>query len=770
MRDRTLDRLYRLLPGHIRASDADEGRPLQALMQILASELEVVEGDIDTLYDNWFIETCEDWVVPYIGDLVGARPLREFGDGALRAYVANTLSYRQAKGTLAVLEQLGRDVTGWPCIGVEFFRRLIQSQNVNHMRLDNQATMSLRNAGTLRGADLASLVNGPFEKAAHTVDVRSIQRGEGRYNIPNIGLFVWRIQSYALSYAFDGIGNVLGGTIPAISAIGPAFRLFDPAGRTIRLFNRARTESSISELGSEPTMPGPLRRRPVAADLDGLRAGTPGAGRYFNTRPVVRIRLGGVEVPLSKLHCCNLEDRPDGMGGITWKRPITAGHVLFDPELGRLSLHASDENKAVETNYAYGFAHDLGGGPYDRRESFAAWSEAFLAEDTQNPLWQIGVTRRTQEITNDPNKGGPVVATLKAAIVAWNAQATSTSRGIISIMDDGTYGEALDNAAGTIKIPAGAHLAIVAAGWSDEDLGGGARKRTPGNLSVQDRRPLIASNMQVKGTGTASEDAGTLILDGILIAGKINVLSGDLGMLEARHCSLGIGTSSLGQGIAVDAGANGDNLRLNMHLAHCITGLVDAGKAAGKLKLCDTIVGEDRVADGDPLTSPVVLLATSADLEIARSTLFGKTVGRTLEADDSIFIGPLNIARRQDGCVRFSYVPEASRTPRRYRCTPDLQIAQAKEAAQTAGSSFTAADEQAIRERIRPVFTSTFAEHYAFCQLTRRCPDEITMGAEGGCEMGVMNSLGNPMRAANIRDALDEYLPFGLSAGVFFVN
>ncbi len=73
-----------------------EGRPLQALMQILAGELETVERDIDTLYDNWFIETCEDWGCP-IWAISSAR-LREFGN-SLRAYVANTLSYRQGKGT-----------------------------------------------------------------------------------------------------------------------------------------------------------------------------------------------------------------------------------------------------------------------------------------------------------------------------------------------------------------------------------------------------------------------------------------------------------------------------------------------------------------------------------------------------------------------------------------------------------------------------------------------------------------------------------------------
>jgi hypothetical protein len=36
--------------------------------------------------------------------------------------------------------------------------------------------------------------------------------------------------------------------------------------------------------------------------------------------------------------------------------------------------------------------------------------------------------------------------------------------------------------------------------------------------------------------------------------------------------------------------------------------------------------------------------------------------------------------------------------------------------------------------------------------------------------MGAMNALGNPLRLANLRDALEENLPYGLVAGVLFVT
>jgi hypothetical protein len=131
----TADNLYGLLPAIYRLRDAEHDGTLKALLSILAEQARVVEEDIARLYDNAFIETCDEWVVPYIGDLLGVRPLHSVGGNAsLRAYVANTLAYRRRKGTAPVLEQLARDVTGWTARAVEFFQRLGTTQHVNHVR------------------------------------------------------------------------------------------------------------------------------------------------------------------------------------------------------------------------------------------------------------------------------------------------------------------------------------------------------------------------------------------------------------------------------------------------------------------------------------------------------------------------------------------------------------------------------------------------------------------------------------------------------------
>src|SRR5205085_2658640 len=131
--------LFELLPTVHRVRDAEQGDPLRALLNVVNREVQLVEDDITRLYDNWFIETCDEWVVPYIADLLGIRSLAgssSAGNSGLsqRSYVANTLAYRRRKGTAAVLEQLASDITGWRCKAVEFFERTAATQHMNHPR------------------------------------------------------------------------------------------------------------------------------------------------------------------------------------------------------------------------------------------------------------------------------------------------------------------------------------------------------------------------------------------------------------------------------------------------------------------------------------------------------------------------------------------------------------------------------------------------------------------------------------------------------------
>lgn len=107
------DRLYGLVPAVHRARDAGQGQPLRALLALFAHELQALEEHLEQLYDDQFIETCAPWAAPYIGDLIGYRPLHGTSPAVSspRAEVANTIAYRRRKGTALMLEQLATDVT-----------------------------------------------------------------------------------------------------------------------------------------------------------------------------------------------------------------------------------------------------------------------------------------------------------------------------------------------------------------------------------------------------------------------------------------------------------------------------------------------------------------------------------------------------------------------------------------------------------------------------------------------------------------------------------
>ena len=760
------DRLYELLPTVYRIRDAEQGYALKALLAVMERELETIEDDIAQLYRNWFIETCDEWVVPYIGDLLDVRGIQTYGgDGfSLRAYVANTLAYRRRKGTAAVLEQLARDVTGWPARAVEYFQRLQTTQHINHTRPANHRTPDLRDSAAL------AFVDGPFDDTAHSADVRHIDNRRGRHNIPNIGLWLWRLQSYSI----DGV-------TPRAHAAGDGRYFFNPLGADLRLFNRPQSESSISDLAEEVNQPVPLRRRPLFDDVEALRDGTYEDSRWFAEPPLLRVTFDGVDIATDGIHICDLGDYDSGGGVIDWRRPPASvgDHrtVAIDPRLGRLAFATGELPDSLQVAYAYGFGTDVGGGPYNRRDCLDRWLPRFIkpeVADEDFELWQIGVTREAG-LHAPVGSHSPVVGDLAAAIAAWNTRVAEadTPFGIITLLDSASYDEDLSATEYEIALPAGARLAIVAAAWPDNgQIIDGEPLRPRGRLAPDGRRPHILSDLQVRGSADAGAQAGELLLDGLLIEGRIRVLSGNLGPLTLYHCTLGASAAGLETSLDVEAiGGTGEvinNANLAICLDHCISGPVTLPDSVTTLSIADSIIAEDRLAEGHGLTTTTAIEAPGADAGIQRSTVYGTVDLRTLSASDCIFTGILTIIRRQDGCLRFSYVPPDSRTPRRYRCQPDYALV--KRAEPLGVDTLDPSEVAAITGRVQPDFTSSRFGDPGFSQLSLRCAVEIGAGGDDGAEMGVFYSLKQPQREANLRGALEEYLRFGLEAGIFYVT
>ncbi|GIV60248.1 MAG: hypothetical protein KatS3mg043_1337 [Rhodothermaceae bacterium] len=566
------DRLYQLLPAVYRVRDAEHaadtghGEPLRALLRLIQEEADRLRDDIDGLYEDWFIETCAEWVVPYLGDLLGVRhlhPIESAGLFSLRAFVANTLRYRRRKGTAPVLEQLARDVTGWPARAVEFFERLATTQHLNHVRLHRPVSPDLRSSATL------ALVDGPFETITHTAEARRLAVERGRYNIPNVGLFLWRLQSYYLTAA-----------APRPVADPPDGRYtFSPLGNDLPLFNRPQTETEITHLAEPVNVPDRLRRRTLYDDLDAYRqallTGGTTAPAYFGPQPVLQVFFDDLEaaLPPEQILICDLS----GWDVPGWIPPAdTTGFgakVSVDPERGRLAvLQGVPLPARLRVSYAYGFAADLGGGPYGR--------EATLASPAGTDAWTATVAQ------HDPAAG---FTTLAGALAAWAA--SDATEGVLTILDSATYAETL-----TISFTPGRSLVVQAADG-----------RRP-HLRLRDGSGRDLADLTV---GGGTDEGTALTLNGLLIEGGLHVEAGSLERLTLLHCTLVPGRGLLPSGeprrpdrpaLTVAPG----NERLDVTITASILGPIRMPEATARLTVTDSIV-QSPLAGGAATRTPALV-------------------------------------------------------------------------------------------------------------------------------------------------------------------
>lgn len=342
------DGLAELLPQWHRLRDAAEGEPLRALLAVIAEQADRIRDGVEQQYDDWFVETAAEWVLPYLGDLVGYRPLPGYervlatglrgggpdGDGpgddglpdasrrrlaealAPRRDVAATVGNRRRKGTLALLEELSQDVANWPARAVEFSRLLAQQQPVK-LYGSGTAAADARRAGRGRLVDVRDgaaldLAGGPFATVARSVDVRraASRHTQGGYAPAGVGLFVWRLKPYSVTrapaYCIDRARNLY---------------TFSILGNDSPLVTRPEPEPSAAHIATLDNVPAAIRRRQLHDRL----ADYYGPGKSFT------IRRDGHEtpVPLSDIVVADLSD---------WRYRPKRGQVAVDPELGRLAF------------------------------------------------------------------------------------------------------------------------------------------------------------------------------------------------------------------------------------------------------------------------------------------------------------------------------------------------------------------------------------------------------------------------------------------------
>lgn len=740
-----MDRLYDLLPVIHRQRDAEEGWPLRALLRTIAEQVNLIEADMDRLYENWFIETSEEWIVPYLGDLVGYRPVQEAGlpgdvitpeDRARnrvltpRAEVANTVAFRRRKGTLYLLELLAAGVAGWPTRAVEFYPLLALAQALNHLWPGRGTSVDLRNGSLL------DLIGGPFNGMAHTVDVRrpNSARSPGWYNIPSIGLFVWRLKTYSVTktraYCLENIHD-------------RCFS-FSALGNDAPLYTKHVAETDPTTIAGEMNLPLPIRRRALelrpAPRVRGAGANPAYYGEEENGDPRSLVvyapgwaGLGDGPVPADKIIPADLSN---------WQYVPPRDFIAVDPVLGRLAFHPRqlppkrNKRKGVWVSYHYGFSDDIGGGEYERP----------LSQPPGAPVYRVG------------QEGKHPWDSVEAALAAWESATPPPPAAVIEIQDSAIYTKPI-----AIRFAAeGQRLQIRA-----------ANGRRP-VLRLLDWQPDQPDAVYVEGRA-----GSRLTLDGLLIAGRGIQIEGPMARVTIRHSTLVPGWW---------LGADCDPRRPNepsveltntdtcLIVEHSIIGSIIVNLdqvTSDPLAICieDSIL--DATADGrEAISAPGCQLA-HATLTMRRSTVIGETLIHAIElAENSIFTGVIQVARRQIGCLRFSYAPPGSRTPRRFRCQPDLAEAalRASHAAEDPPQAAPPTMVTAEQARVRPQFNSVRYGTPTYCQLALNCAPEIGRGADDESEMGVFHNLYQPQRAAKLRARLEEYSPSGMDAGVIFAS
>jgi hypothetical protein len=264
-------------------------------------------------------------------------------------------------------------------------------------------------------------------------------------------------------------------------------------------------------------------------------------------------------------------------------------------------------------------------------------------------------------------------------------------------------------------------------------------------------RPLILAG----GPMPLEIDAnGTLLLDGLVLAGGALHLPAAADnqprTLILRDCTLLPGLTLDPHGDAVSPSAPSliiEHPFAKVRLERCITGPLHVrANSDTTVELVDCIV-DAAEPDGFAYAGDASG-AAGAEVTLEQCTVLGQLRTQLLRlASNSIFTASVKAVRRQEGCMRFCFLPEGSITPRRHRCQPD------------------AAHPQAL-----PEFTSTRFADPGYCQLRLATEGVIREGAEDGGEMGVMHALFQPQRETNLRIRFEEYLRFGLHAGLFYVT
>ncbi len=777
---------------------------LRKMVEILAQQTAISRRSIDRLWEDTFIEYCDDWAISYIGDLVGTRLVNELNRRGRRVDVARTIFYRRRNGTLLVLERLIQDIADWEGVVVESFRRLGRTRHgLDPEPMELLGFISKTPPGgwaNLRSVRGGNQVDTPFDEFAHTPDFRQLRGQLGRYNIPKLNFHLYRLVPFEVKFATPA--NLENGRFT-----------FDPSGRDIPLFRpdqRRASDQRGPQQAWQPTqewqLPAPIPCRLLGDAryilsttlLSQLEVPTDSPITAEALYPFVSIQFRN-EVRLRQTIASlipnydSLPPEEENAFETLFDRILAAAIDPGSPKAYLIPSPIQEDPTAI----AVFVGSDPNPDPPDPEvkpvehqqiasANLADWGDSLgtlaaektLAIDPErgrfwfpteptDPVWvpiyhygfsgDIGAgtyDRRDKIVTNDVI---PIPSSNDPGPVPWTVPAP-TAIGVFQFNDSKTYrpdGDILNINQLTIQasnfqrpyltrmVPGGVEWVFRAAEKDAVSLG---------DLEPEtNRRDLTLEGLWI---GVGEEESEPVSVDPDDSCPPISaalVLEGTFDRVIIRHCTLDPG----GEQSRIEANQCQSIPYVQILVRGTVEELIvessivgpiideqlsDSAEAIAHLTIQDSIIHSI-----DPLNQPAIQTELGT-VEMKRVTVFGNVTVNRLFASEALIQGLVRVTDNQQGCFRFSATND----------NPDKRLPQQFE------SHFFA---PGIPNHF---FVSRQFGNPGYAQLSDTAPQELVRGAENRSEIGAFSSLLNPIKLEDLKTKVNEFMPFGLIAQ--FIN
>jgi hypothetical protein len=780
------EKLWQWIPEVYKTEDGLAVQPdvLRALIEILAQQAAVARRSIDRLWEDQFIEFCDDWAVSYIGDLVGTRLVHELNRRGRRVDVARTIFYRRRKGTPLVLELLIRDITGWEGVVVESFRRLARTHHgLDPEPMAQEGLVTQTSPGgwaALRSGRGAELVDGPFDEFLHTPDFRQLKGSRGRYNIPKLNFHLFRLAPFE---------------VRGVTAMnfGNGRWTFDPSGRDVPLFMPSqRPDPQVWRPVHEWEIPAPLPCRLLGAaqyvitadvidtliDVGLPQPAADELARYVGVRFHHETRLWQTLNSLDEVAAMApeqirqifdtllahtiTEDSPKAhlvptpiqldpsavvvaVGPATTAtdaptiehQRIASGNLedwgeslgmlspekvlVIDPERGRFWFRSPPDDPVWVRVHHYGFSGNIGAGTYDRRRSIE--------------------TAEVTPVQNDnPTNPGPVAMAVPETlpdVLQFSYSKTYLPDGDLKVDGEVTWQAANFQRPYIKRVPSSGTTWVF-----------GAKEQTPDDAAAETDLPSLT----LDGLWIGIEAPGTVPMpEPCLPVPAVIELRGQFNRVVIRHCTLDPG----GEQARQQPGACQAIPYVQLVVSGTVRELVIEASIVGPIREDKTLSPQGNIQKLDIRDSVVhsidaaqvpAITTELGQVDMQRVTVFGDVTVNRLFASEALIQGLVRVTDTQHGCFRFSATNES----------PQKRLP----------SQF----ESHLFKPILPnhFFVSRRFGDPGYAQLSETASPDILRGAEHGSEIGAFSSLLSPIKLDDLKAKVNEFMPFGLIAQ--FVN